>query len=216
MRLTPPAIVAGALAAALLLGLGEAWLAARAGRTLQDAILYGLAAGAATLWVVAVIQLIASRSLGPSRQQIAGLARGAEQHEHFARIAWERLLKLQRATRLLLAERRLPDIEARISAAEAAMEAPARRTEAFAAWRDLADEWMRCVGPLVPEIEDDIVPADAAAMRATRRKLPAAQNLSSADLKATVMYVIERQQLDRARSRFAAFRDAAMQEHGFS
>lgn len=167
---------------------------------------------AAALWLFFAARDVRAYQSMKRLRQDANDARNAHQ-AHFNKIVWGRLTATQRATDILLCERRLGAIEARLQASEQTLEDFENVSENLAEWRRAAAGWLEQVMTVVPDVAVDIVSPDRAALRRARTSLPATVNLSSQDLNAATSFIVERDQLDAARRRFVAHRDMLIDQY---
>lgn len=194
---------------ALVAGLAAAAIAWAAGRNIGDIAFAGVLAAAILLWLASALRALAIHRDTLARRDAASLARHANQ-DQFNRIVWDRLVQERRVTAILLCERALGPIEARLAATALPLDSTIDPAVHLAEWREVAGDWVEAVVTVVPDIAEDIVPADAAALRHARTLLPPSRNLSSADLRAATAYIVERRQLDMARRRYATQRDTVL------
>lgn len=172
-------------------------------------------AAAAAAWLFFAGRALRAHRRNERQRGDAVALRNANQGR-FNQIVWERLTATQRVTEILLCERSLGALDARVDAAARLLEGFVSPSEHLGEWRDAASSWLENVAHVIPNVADDITQPDASAMRRARASLPPRLNLSSQDLNAVIAFCIEREQFETARRRFAQQRDERLAAYAAS
>jgi len=145
-----------------------------------------------------------------ARNEVSTLRVRAKEQDRFARLAWTRIGHLTDLTAVLTCERALDPIDRKILALEEQLNTSTNPAVLFPLWHDAALEWLAIVARLITTMPCEFAPSDQHAARRVRHSLPQGRNLSSADIKATVAYRLEQEQLIALRDRFAQHRQSIL------